>query len=128
MPELLAQTPPDAAAGARVGSAELASLIEQIEAGVLRRDRDDAPPYPEFALIKQARVGALRLPEPRGAGATLTELFEVLKADHEIDVRKLLRQAKRHELWRDRETARHQAEVMQAFSDGYRAAAEGEDL
>lgn len=78
MSESLVRTPRGATVPLRAGSAQLTSLIEQIDAGVLQRDRDNRAPFAEFALVKQALLGALRLPEPIGGGASLTELFEVV--------------------------------------------------
>jgi alkylation response protein AidB-like acyl-CoA dehydrogenase/rhodanese-related sulfurtransferase len=60
----------------QVGSARLRALIDHIDAGVVERDQQTRPPFAEFALLKQARIGALRLPAAEGGGdATLTQLF-----------------------------------------------------
>ncbi|WP_036475451.1 acyl-CoA dehydrogenase family protein [Mycobacterium sp. URHD0025] len=63
------------------GSPELRQLIEQIGDGVVDRDERGEPPYAKFDLIREARLGALRLPlDAGGGGATLRELFEVIIA------------------------------------------------
>ncbi|MCW2885787.1 MAG: soxC3 [Streptosporangiaceae bacterium] len=60
----------------KVGSARLRELIAHIDAGVVERDQQVRLPFAEFALLKQARIGALRLPTGEsGGGATLTQLF-----------------------------------------------------
>ncbi|GIF26608.1 alkylation response protein AidB-like acyl-CoA dehydrogenase [Actinoplanes tereljensis] len=54
----------------------LPQLIAEIGAGAVERDQEARPPYAEFALLKEARIGALRLPmADGGGGASLTELF-----------------------------------------------------
>jgi alkylation response protein AidB-like acyl-CoA dehydrogenase len=61
------------------GSAGLQRLIDQIDTEVLDRERERRPPFREFDLVREARLGALRLPvEQGGAGASLRELFEVV--------------------------------------------------
>ncbi|WP_261554668.1 acyl-CoA dehydrogenase family protein [Frankia tisae] len=58
------------------GSQQLRDLIAHIDARVIERDQQARPPYDEVALLKQARIGALRLPlEQGGSGATLLQLF-----------------------------------------------------
>jgi alkylation response protein AidB-like acyl-CoA dehydrogenase len=61
------------------GGAGLQRLINRIDAEVLDRERERRPPFREFELVREARLGALRLPvEQGGAGASLRELFEVV--------------------------------------------------
>jgi alkylation response protein AidB-like acyl-CoA dehydrogenase len=68
------------------GSDELRLLIEQIDMGVLERDLNRRGPYAEFELVRQARLGSLRIPRDRGgAGASLRELFETVLAIAEAD-------------------------------------------
>jgi alkylation response protein AidB-like acyl-CoA dehydrogenase len=58
-----------------------AELLERIAAGAPERERELRAPYAEVALLREAGVGALRLPVERGgAGATLRELFEAVMA------------------------------------------------
>ncbi len=59
----------------RIGSTELASLIESIGEGVLDREGSDSAPFAAFDLIKRSRLGALRLPGPAGGGASLPEFY-----------------------------------------------------
>ncbi|MDG4667620.1 hypothetical protein [Mycobacterium sp. 236(2023)] len=69
-----------------VGSPGLTLLLDYIDAGVVDRDRDDRHPFEEFEVIRDARLGALRLPvADGGGGATLTELFETVIALGEVD-------------------------------------------
>ena len=59
------------------GSIDLRRLVDRIDAEVLDRERERRPPFREFELVREARLGALRLPvEQGGAGASLRELFE----------------------------------------------------
>lgn len=68
------------------GSPALRELVEQIGHGVIERDERDEPPFAKFALIRQARLGALRLPvDAGGGGASLRELFEVVISLGEAD-------------------------------------------
>jgi alkylation response protein AidB-like acyl-CoA dehydrogenase len=61
------------------GGAGLQRLIDRVDAEVLDRERERRPPFREFELVREARLGALRLPvEQGGAGASLRELFEVV--------------------------------------------------
>jgi alkylation response protein AidB-like acyl-CoA dehydrogenase len=58
------------------GSPQLTELVAQVAAGVIERDEQGRPPFEELALLKEARIGALRLTgEQGGAGATVRELF-----------------------------------------------------
>lgn len=68
------------------GSSELTELLDYIDAGVVDRDRDDRHPFAEFEVLRQAKLGALRVPaDAGGGGATLTELFETVIALGEVD-------------------------------------------
>lgn len=63
------------------GTPELEALIVQIDENVLARDRNREAPLREFDLVRQARLGAMRIPVRRGgAGSTLRELFETVIA------------------------------------------------
>jgi alkylation response protein AidB-like acyl-CoA dehydrogenase len=58
------------------GSQRLRDLIARIGQDTLQRERADRPPHAEFALIKAARLGALRIPRAQGGGgASITELY-----------------------------------------------------
>ncbi|MBL7549613.1 acyl-CoA dehydrogenase [Frankia sp. AgB1.9] len=60
-------------------SAELRSLLTRLAAGEPDREHDARPPWEQFALIRQARLGALRLPAAwGGGGASIRELFETV--------------------------------------------------
>lgn len=68
------------------GSPELAQLLAYIDAGVVDRDRENRHPFDEFEVLRQSRLGALRLPvDGGGGGATLTELFATVIALGEVD-------------------------------------------
>lgn len=70
----------------RPGSAELATLLTYLDADVIDRDEHYRHPFEEFAVLKQARLGALRLPTDQGGGgATLLELFETVVALGAVD-------------------------------------------
>lgn len=63
------------------GSPRLAALLEEIAAGAAERDRDRVHPYEQIQLIKDSRLGALRVPrEHGGAGGSLRDLFRILVA------------------------------------------------
>jgi alkylation response protein AidB-like acyl-CoA dehydrogenase len=63
------------------GSPRLAALLEAIAAGAAERERDRVHPYEQIQLIKDSRLGALRVPRERGgAGASLRDLFRILVA------------------------------------------------
>src|ERR1700749_4760872 len=63
----------------RAGTPELRSLIDRIGAEVLDRDRDRRAPHEEYALLKQQRLGALRVPaELGGGGCSIRALFETV--------------------------------------------------
>jgi len=64
----------------------LRDLLAHIDAGVIDREQQERPPHAEFALLKQARIGALRLPRHEGdAGAALVELFATVIDLGEVD-------------------------------------------
>jgi alkylation response protein AidB-like acyl-CoA dehydrogenase len=58
-------------------SPELGTLLNHIAKGASERERERVLPYEAIDLIRQARLGALRLPtEAGGAGSSIRELFE----------------------------------------------------
>lgn len=60
-------------------SSELQKLFDFIALGASERDRDRILPYDVINLIRQSRLGALRIPVAEGgAGSTARELFEVV--------------------------------------------------
>ena len=62
-------------------SAELTALLTAIAAGSSERERDRVAPFDQVELVREARLGALRLaPEEGGAGATVRELYRVVLA------------------------------------------------
>jgi alkylation response protein AidB-like acyl-CoA dehydrogenase len=62
-------------------SAELNALLAAIAAGSSVRERDRIAPFEQIEMVRQARLGALRLPlEEGGAGATVRELYRVVLA------------------------------------------------
>ncbi len=78
----------------RVGSPELDALIAAVGARSLERERREERPFDAIALIKDARLGALRIPEADGGGgASLRELFQVLirLAGADVNVAHILR-------------------------------------
>lgn len=82
----ISSAPPTFDAPVTAGSPELAELLAYIDAGVVERDRDNRHPFEEFDVLRQSRLGALRLPaEAGGGGATLTELFATVIALGEVD-------------------------------------------
>ncbi len=61
-------------------------LLAQIAAGASDRERELEAPFAQVALIKEARVGSLRVPAAEGGGgASLRQFFEVLIALAEAD-------------------------------------------
>jgi len=63
------------------GSPRLAGLLEAIAAGAAERERDRVHPFEQIQLIKDSRLGALRVPrEYGGAGGSLRDLFRILVA------------------------------------------------
>jgi len=68
------------------GTPALARLLERVAAGAAERERALEPPFAAIDLVRQTRLGALRVPvEEGGGGATLRQLFEVLIALAEAD-------------------------------------------
>jgi alkylation response protein AidB-like acyl-CoA dehydrogenase len=60
-------------------SPELQALFDYIALGAAERDRDRILPFNEIALIRQSRLGALRIPVAEGgAGISARGLFEVI--------------------------------------------------
>ncbi len=63
------------------GSPRLAALLEAIAAGAAERERERVLPYEQIRLIKDSRLGALRVPrEYGGAGGSLRDLFRIVVA------------------------------------------------
>lgn len=61
----------------RPGSPALRSLYDAIAAGASERDRDRIHPHEVLAQLRQARFGALRLPETEGGGgASLRDVLQ----------------------------------------------------
>jgi alkylation response protein AidB-like acyl-CoA dehydrogenase len=93
----------------------LATLLSHIAEGASERERERILPYEAIDLIRQARLGALRLPtEAGGAGSSIRELFEIVIRLGEADanvahilrnhfsvVERLVRRPKedQHRLW-----------------------------
>ncbi|MFT4035787.1 MAG: acyl-CoA dehydrogenase family protein [Patulibacter sp.] len=70
----------------RPGSPELAQLLAAIGDGAFERERDEVAPHNAVDLVRQARLGALRVPtELGGAGATAREAFETFIALGRVD-------------------------------------------
>ena len=62
-------------------SPRLAALLEAIAEGSAERERDLVPPHEQIRLIKEARLGAIRVPtEYGGAGGSLRDLFRIVVA------------------------------------------------
>jgi alkylation response protein AidB-like acyl-CoA dehydrogenase len=69
------------------GSERLTRLIAEIGEGALDRERTGERPFAAIELVKQARLGALRIPrEDGGGGASLRELFAAVIALATADV------------------------------------------
>jgi alkylation response protein AidB-like acyl-CoA dehydrogenase len=68
------------------GSPVLADLIGRIGEGANERDRDRVLPFDALKLVRESRLGALRLPtDLGGAGASLVQLFETVVGLAEVD-------------------------------------------
>jgi alkylation response protein AidB-like acyl-CoA dehydrogenase len=69
------------------GSVRLAQLIATIGEGALERERSGERPFAAIDLVRQAGLGALRIPrEDGGGGASLRELFGAVIALATADV------------------------------------------
>jgi alkylation response protein AidB-like acyl-CoA dehydrogenase len=69
------------------GSDRLAGLIASIGDGALERERTGERPFGAIDLVREARLGALRVPrEDGGGGASLRELFATVIALATVDV------------------------------------------
>lgn len=67
-------------------SAALEALLGYLDAEVVARDAAHRHPFLEFEVVRQSRLGALRVPaRDGGGGASLTELFDVVVALGEVD-------------------------------------------
>ena len=65
----------------RPGSPELAGLLREIAEDAALRERERIAPYEQVALLRDAGIGALRVPEELGgAGASAREFFATLIA------------------------------------------------
>ncbi len=76
------------------GSERLARLIAAIGEGALERERTGERPFEAINLIREERLGALRVPSvDGGGGASLRELFDVLiqLAAADVNVAHILR-------------------------------------
>jgi alkylation response protein AidB-like acyl-CoA dehydrogenase len=76
------------------GSERLASLITAIGDGALERERTGERPFAAIDLIRQERLGALRVPQADGGGgASLRELFAtvITLATADVNVAHILR-------------------------------------
>ncbi|UGV28426.1 acyl-CoA dehydrogenase [Rhodopseudomonas boonkerdii] len=63
----------------RIGSPSLVALFDYIAQDESRRERERILPYDIVDLIRQSRIGALRIPKADGGGsASLRELFSVV--------------------------------------------------
>jgi alkylation response protein AidB-like acyl-CoA dehydrogenase len=70
-----------------LGSDRLGRLIAMIGEGALERERTGERPFAAIDLIRQQRLGALRVPaQDGGGGATMRELFSVVIALATADV------------------------------------------
>lgn len=70
----------------RLGSPELATLLQDIAAGASDRDANRILPFEQVGLLRRSRLGALRLREADGgAGVGLRELFATVVALGEAD-------------------------------------------
>src|SRR5690242_16925038 len=68
------------------GTPALERLLGQIAPEASDHERDRIAPFAEIEMIKEARLGAIRVPVAEGGGgATLRQLFEVLMALAEAD-------------------------------------------
>jgi alkylation response protein AidB-like acyl-CoA dehydrogenase len=73
---------------------ELDALLAEIAEGESERERERILPHQQIGLIKQARLGALRLPVTAGgAGSTIRDLFSVVirLAEADANVAHILR-------------------------------------
>lgn len=60
-------------------SAELKALFDQIAAGALERERERVLPFEAIDLIRQSRLGALRIAKADGGGgSTIRDLIEIM--------------------------------------------------
>lgn len=76
------------------GSARLAALLAEIGDGALERERANERPFAVIDRIREARLGALRIPSAHGGGgATLRELFAtvIALATSDVNVAHILR-------------------------------------
>jgi alkylation response protein AidB-like acyl-CoA dehydrogenase len=70
-----------------LGSDRLARLIAAIGEGALERERTGERPFAAIDLVRNERLGALRIPsEDGGGGASLRELFGLVIALATADV------------------------------------------
>jgi alkylation response protein AidB-like acyl-CoA dehydrogenase len=68
------------------GTPALARLLEQVADGAAERERALEAPFAAIDLVRETRLGAIRVPaEDGGGGASLPQLFEVLIALAEAD-------------------------------------------
>src|ERR1700749_4721774 len=68
------------------GTPALERLLAQVAEGAAERERAQEAPFAAIALVKESRLGALRVPADEGGGGTsLRQLFEVLMSLAEAD-------------------------------------------
>lgn len=68
------------------GSTNLQRLLDHIAEGASERERDRVLPYEQIDLIRQSRLGALRIPaEQGGGGSSIRELFKIVISLAEAD-------------------------------------------
>ncbi|MDR3467891.1 MAG: acyl-CoA dehydrogenase family protein [Xanthobacteraceae bacterium] len=56
---------------------ELNALFDQIAVGAADREQERTLPFEAIDLIKQARIGALRIPGENGTGISIRDLFDI---------------------------------------------------
>ncbi|MBV9384805.1 MAG: hypothetical protein JOZ78_00080 [Chroococcidiopsidaceae cyanobacterium CP_BM_ER_R8_30] len=77
--ERVSNTPIQFSTPVTASSPELQALFDFIALGAAERDRDRILPFDVIDLIRQSRLGALRIPDAEGgAGSSARELFEVI--------------------------------------------------
>jgi alkylation response protein AidB-like acyl-CoA dehydrogenase len=68
------------------GSPAMAELVARVAEGSAERDRDRTLPFEVLKLVRQTKLGALRLPLTQGGGgSSLTEFFDVVIGLAEAD-------------------------------------------
>jgi alkylation response protein AidB-like acyl-CoA dehydrogenase len=104
-----------------VGSDRLAQLIADIGEGALERERTGERPFAAIDLVRQAGLGALRIPiQDGGGGASLRELFTtvIALAAADVNVAHILRGHFAHVEERLRLDAEERARVIELALSG----------